>query len=1009
MEPMTSDRENYCRLIGLNPLKESTYTYEAIEKKIAAKETKWNKESKDKQNDLDRRFMIGKWLDMVPDMRRVMKDPLLRSKEFDEGKKILRAKASRLNRESITLRDGSRILLPGTAENLVKKLQWDSVNKEDLISLAGIKSTSVKPVVNDKVMSAFKALQDVQAFTPMDVLNDLIGNPDLEININKLDEGSPLSQIKSSFEACEKRVGTVRQEVLPNQDSYIQTLRALKLLLGSDQDLSNLIKYGKCMKILGPAKQMMDEDYGQPFSREYIDDLINKYIRKTNADPKMAVSILEEYCVKKKYLANFSAKESKLVTCTYCDALVESGDDILCCSVCGASLKTKCPQCGTAQASENKACIKCGFDFQDGLNKAKDLEKKFRIALSYGMIDEATNCIMKIERIYSTYPAISSMKSELKPLSAKYTELINTLNILHKQRRYYALKGAIDDAKLDFTKILNNPDVERKYEEALQKIVEADRICERAAGMRDQSGVMMMYVTAAEMCPDHPVAKAKMKEHPPDSPADATLQVLEGKVLLKFAVPEERTGMTFCVFRGKESLPVVTDDTIPLAEIPGSVFMDKTLDPGVDTYYSIYSKRWGILSREGAFCGPVMVFREVENVSIEPIEGGLRLIYEKPKGCSKVRIWRKEGTTAAGAGEEIEIMHDGATVIDDYGLKGGVKYHYLFVAEYKAKGRTERSMGNEFSFTTTKFPEPVRDIEIRWNKADGSFTAKWKSKEKVVLYSSPGKVNMFGRMVKLDDLNAWMKEIQPLETYENGMKFLLPDGAVQYIYPMIPAGKVAVRGKDVMVANLKPFRDVVKTMSGNDCDITMTWPTGADSAVFVIKDSSVALGPNDLDAERITITRDAYNKDKMVRIPMGSSKKRTVTIYAMYDVSGDRMPSRGMSLDIYSGASSKVRYTMAVEGESRTETRLVLSISTEQWVKEIPAIVAVAVKEGIPLKITDGESIWSSGKPIQLSLGKGTAMFTVKDKVDITKVRLFFTQDEDYNMFRFIHPLYKEK
>ena len=1006
---MANDRENYCRLIGLNPLKESSYTTEAIEKKITAKETKWKKESKDKQNDLDRRFMMGKWVEMVPDMRKVMKDPYLRTKEFDEGRKELRAKATRLYRESIVLRDGSRILLPGTADNMVKKLQWDGVSKEDLISLAGIRKTSVPPVVNDKIMSAFKGLQEVHAFTPMEILNELIKNPDLEININPLDEGSSLTQIRSSFDACEKRVNSVRQDILPNQDSYIQSLRGLKLVLSTDSDLVTLMKYGKCMRILEPAKQMMDEDYGLPFTREYIDELMNRYVRNTNADVTMALSILEEYCVKKKYLANFSSRDSKLSTCSKCGSLVETGDNIMCCSVCGSSIKVKCPQCGTSQVSGNKACMKCGFDFEEGMHKAKDLEKKFRIALSYGMIDEAANTITKIERAYATYPAIPEMKNELKPLVSKHGVLMNKIELLHKQRKYHGLRDIIDDAKLDFTKIMNNPDIERKYEEATHKIMEADRLCEKAFDMRDIDRAMMMYVTAIELCPDHPVAKSKLKERPPDSPADATAQVREGKVLLKFAVPEERNGMTFCIFRGKDSLPVVTDETVPLAEIPGSVYMDKTMDPGVDNYYAVYSKRWGILSRDAATCGPVIAFKEVENVVIEPIEGGLRLIYEKPKGASRVRIWRKEGTSAAGVGEEVEIQHDGGTVYDDYGLKGGVKYHYLFVAEYTNKGRIERSMGTLFSYTTTKFPEPIRDMEIRWNKQDGSFTAKWKSKEKVVLYSSPRKVNLYGRMVKQDDLNAWMKEVQPLEVYENGMKFLLPDGAVQFIYPVIPAGKVAVRGKEIMVANLKPFRDVEKRINGNDCDITMTWPNGAESAIIVIKETTVATGPDDLDAERITITRDAYNKDKMIRIPMGNSKKRIITIFAVYDVSGEKMPSRGMSLDIYSGAYTKVRYTVAVDGSSKTETRIVISFDADPTVKELPPVQAIAVKIGIPLKTWDGETIWTSGRPIPLTSGKAMAMFTVKDRVDISKMRLFFVKEDDYNLFRFIHPLYKEK
>ncbi|MDR1404672.1 MAG: zinc ribbon domain-containing protein [Candidatus Methanoplasma sp.] len=1006
---MTSDRENYCRLIGLNPLKESTYTNEAIEKKIVAKEGKWIKENKDRQNDLDRRFQISKWLDLIPDMRRVMKDPVLRSKEFDEGRKTLKAKATKLNRDSIVLCDGSRVLLPGATENLVKKLQWEGISKEDLLSMAGIRKTSVPPVVSEKVASAFKGLQEVQVFTPMDILNDLIRNPELEININPLDEGSSLTQIRSSFDHCEKRANAVRQEVLPNQDSYIQSLRALKMVLGSDQELSSLVKYGKCMRILGPAKHVMDEDYGQPFTREYIDDIINRFVRNTNADQSMAMSILEDYCFKKKYLANFSSKESKLMPCPHCGALVESGDQVMCCSVCGCGIKIKCPHCGKEQSSDNKACVKCGFDFQEELSKAKDQEKKFRIAVSYGMIKEAADCIVKIERIYSTYPTIEEMKNELKPLSAKYTKLISTVDLLYKQRQYHALRCAVDDAKLDFTKILNNSDIEKKYEEAVRKIMEADRICERASASKDPGNVMMMYVTAVEMCPDHPTAKAKMKEHPPDSPADAVVQVREGKVLLKFAVPEERAGVTFCIFRAKESLPAVSDDTVPVAEIPGSVFLDKTMEPGVDNYYSVYSKRWGVLSREAASCGPAVVFKEVENVNIEPIEGGLRLIYEKPRGCSRVRIWRKEGTSAAGSGEEVEISHGGETVIDDYGLKGGVKYHYLFVAEYRNKGRTERSMGNAFSHTTTKFPEPVRDIEIGWNKSDGSFTGKWKSKEKVVLYYSQRKVNMYGRTVKLDDINAWMKEVQPLETYEDGMRFFLPDGTVQYIYPMIPAGKVAVRGKDIMVANLKPFRDVEKRMSGNDCDITMTWPNDAESAVLAVKESSAASGPDDIEAERITITRDAYNKDKMVRIPMGGSKKRVVTLYAVYDVAGEKMASRGMILDIYSGVCSKVRYSVSAENLSRAETKVIISFDTERSVKELPPMMAIAVKEGIPLKICNGESIWSSGRPVLISSGKAVAVFTAKGIVDIKKVRLFFAKEEDYNLFRFIHPLYKEK
>ncbi|MDR0887682.1 MAG: zinc ribbon domain-containing protein [Candidatus Methanoplasma sp.] len=1004
---MTSDRENYCRLIGLNPNKESSFNYDAIEKKIAAKETKWKKDRTDKQNDLDKRFQIGKWLDLVPDMRKVMKDPVLKSKEFEAGLKLLKAKASRLNKDAVTLHDGSKVLLPGTAEGLVKKLQWEGVTKEELISLAGIRKAAVPSPVSDKIITAYKGLRDVNADTPIELLNELIKNSGLEINVSPLTDNSPLPQIRSAFEQCEKRVSNVRQEILPNQDSYIQSLRSLKLVIGSE-DLAILIKYGKCMKVLAPAKLAMDEDYSQPFTREYIDDLLNRYLKSGSVDSAMAIAILEEYCVKKKYLANFSTRDSKLTTCPECGAMVETGDNVMHCSACGFSIKTRCPQCNTNQSASNASCIKCGFDFKGGLNKAKDLEKKFRTAISYGMVDEAADCLAKIERVYSTYQTLPAMKNELKPISIKYSEILSNIDQMYAFKRYNSLQSYIGSAKIDFPKITNNIEISRKYEESLQKVSEASKLCERASISGRIENQMPLYVAAVEACPDHPIAKAKMKEHPPESPADANAQIREGKVLVKFAIPPERQGMTFCIYRGRDTLPVVTEDTIPLAEIPGSVFLDKAPEPGVDLYYSIYTKRWGILSRDAASYGPVTVYTEVENITIEPIEGGLRLTYEKPRGCSRVRIWRKEGTTAAGAGEEVELQHDGGTVIDDYGLKGGATYHYLFVAEYRNKGKVGRSMGTDRTFTTTKLPEPVKDMEIRWNRSDGSFTAKWKNKDKVVLYSSPTKVKLTGRTVKIEDLNAWMHEIQPNEVYADGVKFSLPDGTVQFIYPMIPAGKVAVRGKDILVANLKPFRDVEKRISGSDCDITMTWPTGAESAILAVMESAPAAGPDDLHAERLTVTREAYNTDKKVRVPMGNSKKRIITMYAVYDVTGEKMTSRGICFDVYSGSCTKVSYRMKIE-KSRAESKVDLSIETSAYVKELPAMSAVLVKEGIPLKRHDGESIWSSGRPVPLSGGKVVISFTSKHNVDLPKVRVFFDNDEDYNTFRFIHPIYRER
>ena len=72
----------------------------------------------------------------------------------------------------------------------------------------------------------------------------------------------------------------------------------------------------------------------------------------------------------------------------------------------------------------------------------------------------------------------------------------------------------------------------------------------------------------------------------------------------------------------------------------------------------------------------------------------------------------------------------------------------------------------------------------------------------------------------------------------------------------------------------------------------------------------------------------------------------------------------------------------------------------------MPSMIAVKSAVGIPLKRTDGEVLWRSQGPVRLSQGKGTVAVPLRTQDDIEHMRLFFENDADYNLVRFIHPLY---
>ena len=997
---MAEKRQNYCQLLGLNPLKESSYSTEAILKKIETKRGKWANDSRNKQNDTEQRFKSERLVEMTSDMERVMKDPILKRKEFSDAQALLKGKAQKLRMDCIILSDGSYIALPGSADSYTKKLHWEGVTKSDVLKLAGIKEGSPPKPASDKVLNAYKGLRAVDSYTPVEMLNALIQHPNLEIDLPPLSDGSSFSQLRNAFDICDKRVNSVRPDILPEQDSYIQTMRSVKLVLEPDKELETLIAYGKCNRALIPVMETIEQEYTTQLTRKYIDELLNAHLTK-DIDNRMAIEILQQFCHKKKIAANFSETDSSMIRCPECGNMVQAGPNTVFCPSCGKNFKTVCPACGTAQQSRNQICVKCGFNFKEGMEKANRLSLDFRMNMQKGMVGKAEKSLTMLKDTYSGYAGLAGMEAELQKARTNMSTMRKLILDACAKGRFMEAKTACENLVGQYPDALaDDLELKQKYSECVSRVNAADLYCQKASVADSRQQRMAMYVAAVEICPDHQLAKSKLREDPPSGPADAYGKLGDRSFTIKFMAPAEASGVTYCIYREKNSLPRITEETRPLAEVPTTVYVDKTLEPGVEYYYSIYSKRWGILSKEGAHLGPIMTISEVDKVTLEPIDGGLRIMYEKPRGATRVRLWRTDGS---GSGVGTEISLNGQTVYDDIGLVGGRKYHYLFVAEYEGRNKVERSEGVVFSGTTVDAPKPVKDLKIRWNKSDGTYTAKWSTDEPVTLYCTPKKITIPGNMVKMEDIVSWMKPIEPIMEYSDGIRFSLPDGSVQYIYPIIPRGKVGIKGTELMVANLKPFRDVEKTISNKDCIITMAWPDDAAEAKLVISNGEVR-GLDDIDAEIKTVRREEYMEERQIRIPMGHSAKKCINIFALYKVNDEMIASRGIAIDVYSAECRKVSYTVKKE-----KTGMRMDFTADPDVSEIPAIIAVQVAVGIPLKRTDGEVIWRSHNPVQLTQGRGSLTVQCKNLEDPARMRLFFENDSDYNMFRFMHPLYNRR
>ncbi len=1003
---MSDERENYCKLLGLNPFKIREYTEEDIAAQIRTTEERWTKEA-ESQSDRTKKYEFSEYLRMMPDIRSTMDSPILREEEFESAKKILQRKATKIRRSAIILHDGGVVIPSKAAEDLASKLNWPGVDGRTIIQASGVKTVPTPHGTAISLTTAFRMLQELGCYTPHEFLNRLISMPELSLTLNNVDENTPYDDVRLTFDTVYRRLSNIKTGKIPNLDIYLQNVRGVKSSLATDDKFDELMEYCRCMKALAGAFEQMEEDAGMPFSRAYIDNLMVTYVNDTDANPELCIRLLEEKCINRLYPANFSEKDSGLGTCPHCRSLINTGPDSQFCPECGAAINAVCPACGTAQTAANNLWIKCGVELAPAMARAKAFEDSIFRLLTAGMTQRAMDELSGLEGAFPLYDSIGTLKAKIRECHEKVSNLVETVSYDFSSLKYYDLKKTVEQGRIDFPSLMEREDVRTRYEEACKKVSEADELCVRAA-TRDGDEAVELYISASEICPDHPDAVEMLRHYPPEGPGDAEVQTNVDIIELRYAVPEERRGMTFCIYRSEGTYPEVDQSTKPLAEIEGWTYSDKTAVPGVEYFYKIYSKRWGILSEEFAKCGPALVLGEVTNVEFENTDDGFKITYLEPRGAARVRIWRKEAGLAAGTGDEDELFHDNNGTVYDTGLEGGMTYSYLFVAEYEVNGNTERSYGTVFSGTTAALPQPVKDLTIRWDRKHGTYIASWTGPLSATLYYSTMKREIPRGHMSAKELPGIMTRIDPLETEDGVFRFTLPQATVLYVYPVLTSGNTAVVGKEFVLANLHPFRNLTKTLEGNTCRLSMEWPDEAEAAAVEILRRK-ADGTEE--TEELEITRTDYDNDGFVEFQLGGSANTDVAVYAVYTIENEARRSIGLNTSIFSGESCKVDYvvsTSAVKGD-RKKTRLEISFNCPGETV-IPRCVMVLTDQGIPLRQRDGEVVWESDDPIILSNGRADCSFVMgKEEVDLSRMRLFFPDKRNYNKYRFVHPIYNRR
>ena len=541
---MLDRRECYCQLLGLNPLRAGEYSEEDLMAAIDSAEKEWKKASGD--TDPTVRFKAAKYLEEVPEMRAVMKDPERRRLEFKASKGALEGRLQGIMKQGVILSDEQVHVFPDVLKNQVAVLRWKGVTEADVKALTGVNVGAPPSPVGSKIQNAYKAMSKIGSNTPAELLNSLIERPDLKINCHTLNDASSFALIESTFRSCEERVNKVRLPNFPEQDAYIMCLRTVRLAITNEEDCSSLVRYGKCNRDLGPVMDVLETEYSARIDRAYIDNLLE--VQPAKIDLEMAIPILQIFCYTKKIAANFSDKDSDLIRCPMCRNLIKANEETAFCSACGFNVRMACPRCGTKQLTKNRACTSCGFDFKDGMEAAKNLERGFLSNLSKGRVDAAASDLREIETSFSGVIEASVLESKLTDVRRKFVSYKEIIDDAYAHRRFYDVKCSCESLKEVYPDILSdNPDLRHKYEDSFKRFEEAEKACRAADSLESEDKRLACYINAIDLCSDHPEARSKLREHPPQCPTDSVAIPKDDVVTIKFSPPADTKGVTYCI------------------------------------------------------------------------------------------------------------------------------------------------------------------------------------------------------------------------------------------------------------------------------------------------------------------------------------------------------------------------------------------------------------------------------------------------------------------------------
>ncbi len=975
--------DNYYILLELSfdpPVTDPATIKDALHKK----KQEWTRA----QDNPAKRGSALRWLNMAPEIERVMLDPVQR---MDQAKAAQALRETKLREFEAELRilEGKGYLLPREVSAIAVKYKAYGIDKETVSDSAKCPITDAPP-------------QNKMQVEPQEVLDKLTAR-NIRRNLEVLDcedlyaflEEQPYSSIKKLTDAAQNKRKTAQAG-----GSKTAVATAAQELAGICNslfaDFTSKQRYDQYLKVSKyPAlNDLIEEEYNrsQYLSPAILLRLINFAVERYGVKVLEAEDYIRRYCIA--YDIPIDSKSPK-IPCPACGVAMPREGQV--CTACGAPLTGECPGCGTPFGQGAAICADCGFALKDMVKALQYIDdaQKALIDNNWGT---AQRNVQYAKKYWPGHPQIEPLEKRSRSLEDRYAWYVDNIADAVRHNQYYAAQELIEEAearrmRLPLSSTRHVAKVIDDFEKRLEKLEQDppfEKILELTLVVEDSLELSRM-----------------MAKHPPQPPKQLT--VIEGGrfVRLSWGKSPSPGLVEYVLVRKRGSLPLTALDGDVLYDGPANSFVDKTAESLTEYYYSLYAKRQGTFSQEYVSAGPLLSIPEVEGLQILPCDQGAQLTWDFNQDMREVIIWRKLGgdrPTAQGEGIRLENPRiDGYL---DHKIKNDVEYWYYLVASYVVDGKKIYAKGVSDSVTPRKLIAPIEDLAVMpTGNQEDEYVVNWRSSQynDVLLLASPKKPDLHsGDVVPVQQLLAGYRKLELDAKQADSARFHYAFGGGVYIFAAALFGKFATIGQSVYLTNVRNVENPTYDVMQEELYINMKWPPGVTEVLLTYRFDRYPNGPNDLGAASVRVTKEQYEYDAGVVIREPEPTVYYIKIFSTFlSPDQERYYSQGVELLANNTVQQEIFYTLSYKKPPfAKQGTLSINLASQDPALLPPAVVVGKIGR-LPLNKSDGVSLLEFAKETKIH-GELTYQYKLDALPKDLYIRMFLYDDSQYDRVRLL-------